>query len=115
MNVIEVDCGARREAGSKRNCFTLHGQQFFVRIRERITQELAPPPPKPQKSIRTGTSQPTWEYRPPEYRYVPTGKVYASIVNAATYYESYKVEDTVRGTIEVKVKSRSVRRRCGPS
>lgn len=94
--------GMRREAGSKRNCFTLHGQRYFVRIQERITQELVPPPPP--KPLRPGARQPAWEYRPPEYRYIPTGKLYASIVDAATYYESYKVEDTVRGTIEVKVR-----------
>lgn len=97
--------GMRREAGSKRNCFTLHGQQFFIRIQERIAQELVPPPPpKPQKPLRAGARQPAWEYRPPEYRYIPTGKLYASIVDASTYYESYKVEDTVRGTIEAKVR-----------
>lgn len=94
--------GMRREAGSKRNCFTLHGQRYFVRIQERITQELMPPPPP--KPLRAGARQPAWEYRPPEYRYIPTGKVFASIVDAATYYESYKVEDSVRGTIEVKVR-----------
>jgi hypothetical protein len=97
--------GARREAGINRNCFTLQGQRFFVRIRERITQELAPPPPtKPLKGLRATARQPVGEYRPPEYRYIPTGKLYASIVDAATYYERYKVEDTVRGTIEVKVR-----------
>lgn len=94
--------GARRESGSKRNCFILHGQRFFVRIQERITQELVPPPP--QKPLRAGARQPAWEYRPPEYRYIPTGKLYASIVDAATYYERYKVEDSVRGSIEVKVR-----------
>lgn len=94
--------GMRREAGSKRNCFTLNGQRYFVRIQERITQELVPPPPpKPQ---RARARQPAWKYRPPEYRYIPTGKLFASIVSASTYYESYKVEDTVRGTIEVKVR-----------
>lgn len=97
--------GARREAGSKRNCFILYGQRFFVRIQERINQELVPPPPpKPQKSLRAGAHQPTWKYRPPEYRYVPTGKLYASIVDATTNYESCKIEDTVRGTIEVKIR-----------
>lgn len=97
--------GMRRDTSKKRNCFTLHGQRFFVHIRERITQELVPPPPpKPQKALRAGARQPAWEYRSPEYRYIPTGKVYASIVDAATYYESCKVEDTPRGTIEVKVK-----------
>ena len=83
----------------------MQGQRFFVRIRERITQELVPPPPtKPLKGLRATARQPIWEYRPPEYCYIPTGKLYASIVDAATYYERYKVEDTVRGTIEVKVR-----------
>jgi hypothetical protein len=95
--------GARRESGSRRNCFIFHGQRFFVHIRERIAQEpVPPPPPKSQKALRAAT-QPAWEYRPPAYRYIPTGKLYASIVDAATYYESYKVEDTARGTIEDKV------------
>jgi len=96
--------GARRESGSNRNCFVLHGQRFFLHIRERIVQELVPPPPpKPQKTLRA-RPEPAWTYRPPEYRYVPTGKLYASVVDASTYYESYKVEDTVRGTIETKVR-----------
>lgn len=99
--------GARRESGSKRNCFVLHGQRFFLHIRERIVQELVPPPPppppKPQKTLRAGL-QAAWTYRPPEYRYIPTGKLYASIVDATTYYETHKTEDTARGTIEEKVK-----------
>ena len=94
--------GARRESGSKRNCFTLHGQCFFVRIKERITQELVPP--KLQKALRSGPLPPTWDYRPPEYRYIPTGKMSVSIVDAVTYYENCTVEDTARGTIEAKVK-----------
>jgi len=93
--------GTRREAGSKRNCFTLHGQRYFVRIQERITQELVPPPPPPP--LRAGARQPAWEYRAPEYRYIPTGKLFASIVSASSYYDSCKVEDTARGTIEFKV------------
>lgn len=97
--------GMRRDTDKKRNCFTLHGQRFFIYIRERIVQELVPPPPpKPQKALRAGARQPAWEYRPPEYRYIPSGKINVSIVNATTYYESYKVEDTARGTIEAKVK-----------
>lgn len=97
--------GARHKSGSKRNCFRLHGQCFFVHIRERITKELVPPPPpKPQKPLRAGARQAAGKYRPPEHHFIPTGKLYASIVGAATYYESCKVEDTVRGAIEVKVK-----------
>lgn len=94
--------GARHESGSKRNCFTLHGQHFFVRIQERIMQELVPPPPP--KPLSAGARPPEWKYRAPEYRYVPTGKPYASIVNATTNYESCKIEDSVRGTIEVKMR-----------
>ncbi len=94
--------GAHREFGSKRNCFVLHGQRFFVHIREAITQELVPPPPP--KPLRPGARPPEWKYRPPEYRYVPTGKLYASVVDATTNYESCKIEDSVRGTIEVKMR-----------
>lgn len=94
--------GARREFGSTRNCFILHGQGYFVRIQERLTRELLPPPPP--KPLRAGARQPAWEYRPPEYRYIPTGKLCASIVDATTNYESCKIEDTVRGTIEVKMR-----------
>jgi hypothetical protein len=97
--------GMRSDSGNKRNCFALHGQQFFIRIEERIAHEqVPPPPPKLQKSLRAEAHQPASEYRPPEYRYIPTGKLYASIVDAATYYGRYRVEDTVRGTIEVKVR-----------
>lgn len=94
--------GARRESGSKRNGFTLRGQRFFIRIQERINQELVPPPPP--KPLRAGARQPAWEYRPPEYRYIPTGKLYASIVDASSYYERYKIDDSARGSIEVKVR-----------
>ena len=94
--------GARRESGSKRNCFVLHGQRFFVRIQERINQELVPPPPP--KPLRAGARPPAWKFHHPEYRYIPTGKLYASIVDAATYYETCKIEDTVRGTIEFKLR-----------
>jgi hypothetical protein len=97
--------GMRRDTSTKRNCFILHGRRFFIYIRERITQELVPPPAlKPQKTPRDVARKSTWEYRPPEYRYIPTGKVSVSIVDATSYYESCKVEDTARGTIEVKVK-----------
>lgn len=98
--------GGRRESGIKRNCFTLHGQHFFVRISERIKQELVPPPPaKPQQGrLHASARQPAWKYRPPEYRYIPTGRLYTSIVDIAGYYERYKVEDTPHRTIEFKVR-----------
>jgi hypothetical protein len=96
--------GMRRDTSKTRNGFILHGQRFFIYIRERIKQELVPPPPLTTKKALRGAREPTWQYRPPEYRYIPSGKVHVSIVNAATYYETYKVEDTARATIEAKVK-----------
>lgn len=94
--------GARRDTSKQRNSFALHGQTFFIYIRERIMQELVPPPTA-KKSLR-GAREQAWQYLPPEYRYIPSGKVHVSIVDAATYYENHKVEDTARGTIEHKVK-----------
>ncbi|MES2299468.1 MAG: hypothetical protein V4582_20695 [Pseudomonadota bacterium] len=94
--------GGRHDFGSKRNCFVLHGQRFFVRIQERITQEVVPPPPP--KPLRAGSREPTWKFHQPEYRYNPTGKLYAFIVDATSNYDCCKVEDTVRGTIEDKIK-----------
>ena len=103
--LLPVRRGMRRDTSKRRNCFTLHGQRFFIHIRERIKQELVPPAPlKPQKVLRAGAREPAWKYRPPEYRYTSTGKMSASIVDAASYYESIKVEDSARGTIEDKVK-----------
>lgn len=94
--------GARREFGSKRNSFVLHGQRFFVRIQERINQEVVPPPPP--KPLRAGAREPAWKFHSPVYRYIPTGKLHAFIVDATNYYDSCKIEDSVRGTIEVKLR-----------
>jgi hypothetical protein len=97
--------GMRREPGAKRNCTIIRDQHFFVRIRERITQELVPPPPPkvPTPRSRAAPARSTWEYRPPEYCYIPTGKLQVAIVNVHGYYEWYKLEDTASGTIEDKV------------
>jgi hypothetical protein len=96
----------RREPGAKRNCAIIRDQHFFVHIRERITQELVPPPPPkaPPARSRAAPARSTWEYRPPEYRYIPTEKLQVAIVNAHGYYEWYKLEDTTSGTIEDKVR-----------
>ena len=93
--------GMRRDPNQKRNGFTLHGQLFFVRIQERITREQVPPPPP--KPLRAGARKPAWEYRSPEYRHIPTGRLFACIVSAKSYYESCKFEDSARATIELKV------------
>lgn len=95
--------GMRRDTSVKRNGFILHGHTFFIYIRERTKQELIPPPPTTKKTLRSAR-EPAWQYRPPEYRYIPSGEIKVSIINATTYYENYKVEDSARGTIEIKVK-----------
>ncbi len=98
--------GMRREPGAKRNCAIIRDQHFFIRIRERMTQEIAPPPPPkvPAGRTRSAPVRSTWEYRPPEYRYTPTGKLQVAIVNIFGYDEWYKLEDTASGTIEDKVR-----------
>jgi hypothetical protein len=101
--VFPLRRGKRRDTSIKRNSFILHGHKFFIYIRERIKQEVVPPPLTTKKTTRSAR-EPAWQYRPPEYRYIPSGKINVSIINATTYYESYKVEDTARGSIEVKVK-----------
>lgn len=97
--------GMRRDTSLKRNCFVISNQLFFVRIRERITQELVPPPQPKARPGRPRLAQlrPTWEYRPPEYRYISTGKLHVGIFNANGYFECYKMEDTASATIENKV------------
>lgn len=101
--VFPLRRGMRRDTSIKRNGFILHGHKLFIYIRERIKQELVPPPLTTKKTARSGR-EPAWQYRPPEYRYIPSGEVKVSIIDATTYYENYKVEDTARGTIEIKVK-----------
>ena len=62
---------------------------------------MPPPPPKP---LRPGAREPVWKFHSPEYRYIPTGKLHAFLVDAATNYDCCKIEDTVRGAIEVKLR-----------
>ncbi len=88
----------RRDPTQKRNCFRLHGHSFFLRIREKITEELVPEEPsKKQRSAKT--------FRLPQYRYIPTGELRVAIVDAHGYYERYKIRDSSRGTIELKIRS----------
>lgn len=96
--------GVRRNTSVKRNGFSLHGQEFFLRIREKITQELIPPPVvKPTQKPHRATS-PSWTFQPPEYRYIPTGKLEVAILDASSYYERYKISDSPKGTIEDKTR-----------
>jgi hypothetical protein len=96
--------GVRRNTSVKRNGFILHGQEFFLRIREKITQELVPPPvAKPAQKPHRATSI-SWTFQPPEYRYIPTGKLEVAILDASSYYERYKIQDSPKGTIEEKTR-----------
>src|SRR5471032_1263950 len=57
--------GARRDPPQKRNCFNLHGHQFFLRVREKITAEPVPKEPPKNQHRRSG-----WEFQTPQYRYI---------------------------------------------
>lgn len=79
--------------------------QYFVSIEERATQELIPTlNPVAKKPCASRHANPVLEYRPLEYLYIPTRQFIRSICGALTFYESYKVEDSTRGKIEVKVR-----------
>ena len=104
--------GAGRDSGRKRNCFMYHGQRFFVRIQERVTQELVPPPPP--KPLRPGARQPEWKYRPQEYRYTATGKLHAAVVDAATYYVSSKSKTPSARPLRTKSKGQFNRSQTPP-
>jgi hypothetical protein len=88
----------RRDHAQKRNCFRLHGHGFFLRIRERIKEELVPENPSDRPN-RAKT------FRPPQYRHIPTGELQVAIVDVHGYYERYKIWDSSRGTIELKIRN----------
>jgi hypothetical protein len=89
--------GTRRDPHQKRNCFSLHGHQFFLRIREKVVTEVIPHELKVHS--RASVQAPA-----PQYRYATTGELQASIVDAARYYERYKIQDSARGAIELKIR-----------
>lgn len=90
---------SNRNSNDVRNCFDLHIEKYVLRIRERVTQELIPATPKQT----VGRAQPRYEYRPPEYRYIPCGKLSLSVVSVVSYYEYQKTEDTPASKIEDKL------------
>lgn len=89
-----------------RNCFELHGQKYVLRIQERIEQELIPPPAPRAHSVASLTrrvAEPVFTFRRPEYRYVPTGKLFLAVVSVVSYYDYQKTQDTPASQIEAKL------------
>jgi hypothetical protein len=83
----------------------LHGQEYVLRIRERLTQEVIPMPPR--KNARQ--SQPGWEpdfeTATPRYRCLPTGTIRMSIVGTISSYEHQRTEDTSASRVEARLSS----------
>jgi hypothetical protein len=91
--------GARKDPNQKRNCFSLHGHEFFLRIREKITTESLAEEPSEK---RHNHSQ--WSSKRPQLVHTPTGELQLCIVDVQRYYERYKIHDSSRGTIELKMR-----------
>jgi hypothetical protein len=92
-----------RDRVDKRNCFVLHGQQYVLRIKERLTEEPIPKQPRSPGQARRSTWQPDLDALRPQYRYLPTGKITLSVVSVVSYYEYQKTEDTPSSRIEAKL------------
>ncbi len=76
------------------------------RIRERMIQEavLPRPPPRPATGrSRRAVAHPSFEFRPQEFRYIPTGKLFLAVLSVVSYYEYQKTEDTPPSQIEAKL------------
>jgi hypothetical protein len=83
-----------------RNCFELHAQKYVLRIRERIEQEFVP---GPSALPVTGRTQPVCTYRPPDYRYISTGKLFLAVVSIVSSYDCQKTEDAPASKVEAKM------------
>jgi hypothetical protein len=91
-----------RDRGEKRNCFVLNSQQYVLRVRERLTEELVPKSLSASRTKRS-TWQQDFEALRPQYRILPTSKITLSVVSVVSYYEYQKTEDTSASRIEVKL------------
>jgi len=98
-----------RDRVGKRNCFVLHGQQYVLQIKERITEELIPQPARSASRARRSTWQPDFDALRPQYRYLPTNKIMLSVVSVVSYYECQKTEDTPSSRIEAKLAALVIR------
>lgn len=98
-----------RDRVDKRNCFVLYGQQYVLRIKERLTEELIPASPRSASQARRSTLQPDFDTLRPQYRYLPTGKITLSVVSVVSHYEYQKIEDTPSSRIEAKLDALIIR------
>jgi hypothetical protein len=90
-----------RHGSGERNCFALHGQEYVLRVRERLTQELIPR--APQARPARASWEPDFEAITPQYRYLATGKIRLSVVRTISSYEHQKAEDTPTSQVEAKL------------
>lgn len=87
----------------ERNCIALHGQEYVLRIRERLTQELMPRSSHNKAPSARSRWEPDFEAITPQYRYLATGAIRLSVVSTISSYEHQKAEDTSTSRIEAKL------------
>ncbi len=96
-----------RQAEPDRGFFTMHNNQYFVKIKERVKREevIKPVEKLPKKS---GRRRNTWEpdfssLGPTEYTFTGTGVLQLYVFRRSNPYEIAKVEDTSTTRIEDKL------------
>lgn len=90
-----------RGRSGERNCIMLHAQEYVLRIREYLTQELIPR--SPRRKAQSAQSEPDFEAATPQYRFLPTGRLRLSVVTTISGYEHQKIEDTSSSQVEARL------------
>lgn len=89
-----------------RSRFDFHGEEYYVRIKERIIKKevVEPVPNEPSRPGRPRKERPSaWVYRSPKFEYIPTGNLVLSVQRVGSHYELQKTEDTKTSSIEAKL------------
>jgi len=92
-----------RRGSGERNCIALHGQEYVLRIKERLTHELIPRSSRNKAQPARAKWEPDFEEITPQYRYLATGTIRLSVVSTISSYEHQKAEDTSTSRIEAKL------------
>jgi hypothetical protein len=87
----------------------VHGEDYFVRVKERITQaEVVEPTPEKVPRMgrpRQNIESPSFIFRTRKFEYIPSGKLVFSIIRVGSHYETQKTEDTSSSKVEDKLNS----------
>jgi hypothetical protein len=103
----------RRSHDTDRGHFRVHGEDYFVRVKERIAQEEVVNPIR-NPLLRAGGSQRTSDpsafvLTARKFEFIPTGQLVFSVFRVGSNYEVKKTEDTSSSQVEDKLSSLIVR------